>query len=256
MSQERTILIIDDDVDIQQILKIALKSRGYRVEIANNGLEGLEILKKITPHLIVLDLNMPKMGGIVFYQNICDKSNKPMYSIFILTARANISKLFQEFIIDGFKTKPFEIDELLDEIDAIINKKFGKIFKQITVEGIERSAKICIVEDEEEDRNDITDVFVKAGYDVCSFSNGSDALEYINKNLQDVVLAKLSLHDVTGDELILQLKRKNRAKNCVLYINKNTTRTIIVDKISKKYGVDRFVHYQYTRQLLTAAKTC
>src|SRR6202789_1575300 len=162
MSQ-KTVLVIDDEIDLQQLVKIALKSRGYIVETANNGLEGLEKLKTITPHLIILDLNMPKMGGLVFYQKICDKANQPKYSILILTARANIAKLFQDFIIDGFKTKPFEVDELLDEVDTIINKKFG-IVKKIKVSGVERAAKICIVENDQEELKKIGAAFLNSGY--------------------------------------------------------------------------------------------
>src|ERR1700679_1639943 len=162
MSQ-KTVLVIDDEIDLQQLVKIALKSRGYKVETANNGIEGLEKLKTITPHLIILDLNMPKMGGLVFYQKICDSANQPKYSILILTARANMAKLFQDFIIDGFKTKPFEIDELLDEVDTIINKKFGLI-KKIKVSGIERAAKVCIVENNPEELKKIGAVFLTAGY--------------------------------------------------------------------------------------------
>lgn len=254
MSQKRTILLIEDDIDIQQLIKIALQSRGYKVETANNGLEGLERLKRTTPHLIILDLNMPKMGGVVFYQNICDKSGQPKYPILILTARANMSKLFQELIIDGFKTKPFEIDELLEEIDAIINKKFGGIVKQIKVSGVERPAKVCIVENEQEELNKIGDVFLKAGYAVNSVSSGFDAIEYIYKQVPDVVLVKLSIYDVAGDVLIAQLKRMARTQNVrfILYTDRNTERTVVVDQIGRKYGIDRFVHYTHTHQLLTA----
>ena len=198
MSEKKTILLIDDEIDLQQLVKIALKSRGYKVETANNGIEGLEKLKTIKPHLIILDLNMPKMGGLVFYQKICDNNNQPKYSILILTARANMAKLFQDFIIDGFKTKPFEIDELLDEVDTIINKKFG-IVKKIKVSGVERAAKICIVENDQEELKEIGAAFLNSGYIVNSASTGTEAVEYIYGNLPDVALVKLALPDISGD---------------------------------------------------------
>jgi DNA-binding response OmpR family regulator len=254
MSDKKTILIIDDEVDLQQLVKIALKSRGYRVETANNGLEGLEKLKTITPHLIILDLNMPKMGGLVFYQKICDNNNQPKYSILILTARANMAKLFQDFIIDGFKTKPFEVDELLDEVDTIINKKFG-IVKKIKVSGIERAAKICIVENNQEELKKIGGAFLTSGYVVNSASTGAEAIEYIYGNLPDIALVKLALPDISGDSVIVQLKRMARTQNVkfVLYTEQAGEKTIIIDRISTKAGIDCFVEYLNVQQLVIAA---
>jgi len=251
---EKTILVIDDEVDLQQLVKIALKSRGYKVETANNGLEGLEKLKKIKPHLIILDLNMPKMGGLAFYQQICDRNNQPKYSILILTARANMAKLFQEFIIDGFKTKPFEIDELLDEVDTIINKKFG-IAKKIKVSGVTRSAKICIVENDPEELKKIGAAFLKTGYVVNSISSGAEAIEYIYENLPDVALIKLTIPDIAGDLVILQLKRMARTQNVklILYTQLQAEKTIVIDKISKKEGIDCFVQYMNVQELVVAA---
>ncbi len=254
MSEKKTILLIDDEIDLQQLVKIALQSRGYKVETANNGLEGLEKLKKLTPHLIILDLNMPKMGGLAFYQNICDKNNQPKYSILILTARANMAKLFQDFIIDGFKTKPFEVDELLDEVDTIINKKFG-IVKKIKVSGVERAAKICIVESDPEALKKIGAAFLKVGYVVNSTPNGAEAIEYIYGNLPDVALIKLTTPDIAGDLVILQLKRMARTQfvKFVLYTEEQAEKTVVIDRISKKAGIDCFVQYSNVQDLVIAA---
>jgi DNA-binding response OmpR family regulator len=254
MSAPKTILVIDDEIDLQQLVKIALKSRGYKVETANNGVEGLEKLKTIKPHLIILDLNMPKMGGLVFYQNICDWKNRPKYPVLILTARANMAKLFQEFLIDGFKTKPFEIDELLDEVDTIINSKFG-IVKKIKISGVERSARVCIVENDQEELKKIGAAFLKSGYVVNSTSNGADAIEYIYENLPDVVLVKLTIPDIAGDLVILQLKRMARTQNVkfVLFAEEQAEKTIVIDKISKKEGIDCFVQYSNAQQLVISA---
>ena len=51
MSGQKTVLFIDDEIDLQELVKITLRSRGYNVEIASNGIEGLEKLKTIKPDL-------------------------------------------------------------------------------------------------------------------------------------------------------------------------------------------------------------
>ena len=106
-NKQRIILLIDDEVNLQQLMKITLKSRNYHVETANNGLEGLTKLETVKPDLIILDMNMPKMGGLEFYQKICDGNSRPKYPVLVLTARANMEQLFKQLNIDGFMAKPF-----------------------------------------------------------------------------------------------------------------------------------------------------
>lgn len=120
MSHPKTILVIDDDVDLRELIKLTLKCRGYDVAMAGNGLEGLERLKTLKPDLIVLDINMPKMGGVEFYGMICDPQGKPRYPVLVLTARANMEALLKQFDIQGFMPKPFEIDDLLKKVASII----------------------------------------------------------------------------------------------------------------------------------------
>ncbi len=249
----KTILVIDDEIDLQQLVKIALASKGYKIETANNGVEGLEKLKKLTPDLIILDLNMPKMGGLEFYQKICDDKGQPKYPVFILSARANMTQLFKDFNINGFMTKPFEIDELLDEVDTIITKKSPQI-KKITVRGVERAPKVCVVETDQEILKKLGMEFLNSGYLVNSASNGTDAIERIYETLPDIALVKLALDDLSGDLVILQLKRMTKTQHIkfILYASYVAERTIIVDKISKKEGIDCFVQYSNLQQLINA----
>ena len=58
------VLLVDDEPDILEFLKYNLIKDGYQVFLANNGLEALEVAKKETPHLVILDVMMPEMDGI------------------------------------------------------------------------------------------------------------------------------------------------------------------------------------------------
>jgi DNA-binding response OmpR family regulator len=123
MTTPKIILLIDDDTDVQQLTKIALRSRGYTVETANNGLEGLTKLETVKPDLIILDMNMPKLGGLGFYQKLCNGNERPPHPVLVFTARANLEPLFKQMKVDGFISKPFEIEDLLSQVDTIIGKK-------------------------------------------------------------------------------------------------------------------------------------
>ena len=122
MSEKKSILVIDDEADLVKILKFRLEKNGYRVATAPEGETGLRIAKEMRPDLIILDVNMPKMGGLEFYKKVSDEFGRPRFPILILTARGELKDLFRDIKADGFMSKPFEIDELLKKVGKIINR--------------------------------------------------------------------------------------------------------------------------------------
>ena len=252
MSDQKTILLIDDEVDLQELVKMTLKTKGYKVEIAGNGIEGLEKLKTLTPDLIILDMNMPKMGGLEFYQRIC-VNDRPKYPVLVLTARANMEQLFRQFNIDGFMAKPFEIDDLFKEVAAIIEKHSNVGIKK-TPTGAREIRKVCIVENDIDTLNKIGSVFLSAGYIVNPAQNGVEGIERIANTVPDVALIKLGLVDIPGDVVILKLKNMAKTQNvkCILYTPKSPEKTVIAQKIGQKEGVDRFVEFINPKDFLEA----
>lgn len=123
MDTKKKILIIDDEIDLTQMLGFQFGALGFEVKTASDGLAALEVIGQFRPDLIILDINMPRMGGMEFYSKICDSNAKPLYPVLVLTARANIQGLFQDLHIDGFMIKPFEIDQLVNEAILIIKKR-------------------------------------------------------------------------------------------------------------------------------------
>lgn len=249
---QKIILLIDDEVDLQQLVKIALKSKGYTVETANNGLEGLAKLQTLKPDLIILDMNMPKMGGLEFYQKIC-VNDRPKHPVLVLTARANMEQLFREFNIDGFMAKPFEVDELLEEVDTIIKKKSG-IAKIIKVTEGNQPPKVCVAENDGEAFNQIGSAFLSAGYMVNPARSGTEAIERISATVPEVALIKLGLIDIAGDIVIGKLKKmaKTQDVKCILYTDRTGDKQKVTEKIGKKEGIERFVAYGTIQDLVDA----
>lgn len=252
-TKPKTILLIDDEVNLQQLMKITLKTKNYIVETANNGLEGLQKLETIKPDLIILDMNMPVMGGLEFYQKICYGGTHPKYPVLVLTARANMEQLFKEFNIDGFMAKPFEIDTLLHEVEAIIHKSENANIK-ITKSGGQEARKICLVENDPEELNKIGPVLLNAGYIVIPALNGTEGIERIAQHVPDVALVKLSLMDITGDLVILKLRLMAKTQNVkyILFTPKSAEKAQIAQKIGLKEGIDSFVEYTYPTDILKA----
>ncbi|TAK01726.1 sigma-54-dependent Fis family transcriptional regulator [bacterium] len=107
-----TILVVDDDPDIQEVLRDRLESLGYQVLLAANGREGLELLEKQSPQLLLLDIEMPDMNGLEVLREIRKREND--VTVVMITAYGTIERAVQamkEGAYD-FIPKPFEPDHI------------------------------------------------------------------------------------------------------------------------------------------------
>jgi len=242
------ILVIDDEPEITEVVKVRLEANGYEVIIAGNGLEGLEKLKKISPQLIILDLLMPKMGGIEFYQHICDSNLTLKYPVLVLTARTNMEQLFREFNVNGFIQKPFKGEQLLAEVRTILreeNKK--KIFRT--------PREIVIVDYDADELTRICALFTAHPYKVMAMGEGAAAIEKIADHLPDLALIQLGLRDLAGDLVILRLQQLTKTSHipCVLYTRDNDEHDkAVMENFGNKSGVWVIKEYEKPKDLLTA----
>ena len=117
------ILIVDDEKNLRQVLKIELAAGGAEVEEAENGSKALELLEKYEYDVVLLDLNMPHLSGIDVLKAM--KSIECPSEVIILTANATISTAVEAMKIgaDDYLTKPFHIEELSRVIEKAYEKK-------------------------------------------------------------------------------------------------------------------------------------
>ena len=115
------ILICDDQPDIVNALKIYLKSEGYGLYIARNGIEALELMKKEDIHLVLLDIMMPQMDGITATSKIREFSNVP---IILLTAKSETEDMVLGLNVgaDDYVTKPFVPVEVLARVRSQLRR--------------------------------------------------------------------------------------------------------------------------------------
>ncbi len=115
MADPKMVLVMDDERDILRLVAWALEAAGYRVQTAANGREGLEVVKREKPDLIVLDMKMPEMDGWEFAKEFEAVFDSPM-PIVVLTAAANAKKCADEIGAIGWIGKPFDLDTLVSVI--------------------------------------------------------------------------------------------------------------------------------------------
>jgi DNA-binding response OmpR family regulator len=253
-TDKKTVLLIDDEVDLVEAVAFQLRAkRGYQVEVAYNGLEGLEKLKTITPHLIVLDMNMPKMGGLEFYKNISDSDGKSRYPVLVLTARANLEQLFRDLNVDGFMTKPFDLEKLFSEIDVIIRKRYPPVIPAKESVGVSKPIKVLIAEDSEAEFNKIAITFLNAGYVVSCAKNGMAAVDKAMSDPPDILLMKLGLSDLPGDLVVAKLKQMPKTMDVIFILFTWPTSRLdfaVTNKICEKIGIRKLVETNEPNVLL------
>jgi two-component system, OmpR family, KDP operon response regulator KdpE len=116
-----TILVVDDEPQIRRVLRSTLTSQGYVIIDAKTGEEGLESVRKNKPDLVLLDVNMPGMGGIEACREIRRSSDAPIIMLTVRNAERD-KVLALDAGADDYVVKPFGIEELLARIRAALRR--------------------------------------------------------------------------------------------------------------------------------------
>jgi two-component system, OmpR family, KDP operon response regulator KdpE len=115
------ILVVDDEPQIRRVLRSTLSTQGYVITEARTGEEALESLRKERPDLVLLDMNMPGMGGIETCREIRRASDAPIIMLTVRNAeRDKVAAL--DAGADDYVVKPFGIEELLARIRAALRR--------------------------------------------------------------------------------------------------------------------------------------
>ena len=117
----KKILVIEDEKNIQNIIKEFLESAKYEVNTADDGLEGINLIQNNNYDLVLLDIMMPKIDGFVVCEMIRKNSNVPIIILTALTDEESQLKGFDK-LADDYITKPFSMPVVLKHIEAILRR--------------------------------------------------------------------------------------------------------------------------------------
>ena len=114
----KTVLMIDDEVNARKVVKLILEREGYRTLTASNGEEGLVLAKVERPHVILLDVMMPKMSGYDMLKRLREDQDTQEIPVIILTAKGTEHDIATSFRLGAIfhLQKPYETKDLLQKI--------------------------------------------------------------------------------------------------------------------------------------------
>lgn len=190
MEETSTVLVIDDDPTVRDLMKRYLNREGYHVETASGGEEGLPLARELRPDAITLDVLMPGMDGWAVLKEIKADPQLADIPVIMLTIVDDDNMGYALGASDYF-IKPIDRDRL-----ATVLKKY-----------IDHPAQVLIVEDDTATRQMLRRMLVKEGWAVLEAENGRAALERIADSRPSFILLDLMMPEMDGFEFIDELRQ-------------------------------------------------
>lgn len=116
------ILAVDDSRTMRNMLKSALMDAGFEVDLAEDGVEGLERLDQVQPDLVITDINMPRLDGFGMIKGVRNRATMAALPILVLTTETGdtLKKRARDAGATGWIVKPFDPDKLVSAINRLV----------------------------------------------------------------------------------------------------------------------------------------
>lgn len=120
----KSILLVDDDIEIVETMRTVLENRGYRVLVARDGNAGLTVAERENPDLIVLDMMMPKKSGFLVLEKLKGRPGGLIPTIMITGNEGSRHRAYAEFLgVKDYIRKPFAMEKLVRSIEKVLGVK-------------------------------------------------------------------------------------------------------------------------------------
>lgn len=183
------ILVVDDEPDITELIALEFERRNCQVQTASSGNEGIEIINKVPPDIIITDIKMTDGSGIHLISKAREILKEPPAFVF-MTAYSEFSEedLFEHGAVGVF-FKPFNPSLLVS-----------------LVQGLKGS--ILIVDDNELNRDMLSRRLIRRGYRTTTIDNGRSALKLIRSNSFDLILLDIMMPEMSGLEVLKRIRQR------------------------------------------------
>jgi len=188
-----TVLVIDDDPSVHDLMRRSLEKDGFRVEVATDGKRGLELARQLKPAVITLDVMMPSMDGWAVLTALKSDAATADIPVIMLTIVDDKQMGFALGAADYF-TKPIDFQRLHHVLE-----KYRKPASQQTV---------LVIEDEESTREMLRRTLEKGGWQVAEAQNGKIGLAKLDGTVPALILLDLMMPEMDGFEFMRQLRQR------------------------------------------------
>ena len=122
-AETKKVLLVDDDQEIVESMRLALQAKGYETIIARDGNQGLALAEREDPDLVILDMMMPKRSGFLVLERLRRTRAVPLRIIMITANEGSRHKAYAEMLgVDDYIRKPFAMDRLLSSVGRLLGR--------------------------------------------------------------------------------------------------------------------------------------
>ncbi|MBI5629304.1 MAG: response regulator, partial [Elusimicrobia bacterium] len=212
-TEDRVILVIEDDVAYAQILRDMSRQAGFKALVATRGDSGLVLAHKYLPHAITLDLKLPDMDGWAVFDRLKHDPQTRHIPIHIMSVEEQVERGLSQGAF-AYLVKPVSGEAL----SGALGKMRGYIDRPVK--------NLLVVEDNEAQRMSILELLNSGSIKITAASSGQEALEVLKRESFDCMVLDLKLPDMTGFELIRRLKSElgSTETPIIVYTGKDLTK--------------------------------
>jgi PleD family two-component response regulator len=234
-------LVVEDDVDIANMLKIYFSGMNFDVDVAHRGYDALERTKHVLPHLIVLDIMLPDIDGYEVCRNLRTSTRTSHIPVIFLTQKDERSDKLQglELGADDYITKPFDIEELKlrvtgairrSERESLTDPRSGLPAGRLIEEQLRR-----IIREKEWALLDMRVNEFEPFKDVYGFVAGDDVMRFAAMLVTEVVDELGSNEDFIG----------HAGSDNFIVITNNESAPLIKQRIKDRFAAEILTHYNF-----------
>ena len=204
---EKSVLIIEDDPDFAQWLLDVARQNGFKAVVTPRGKTALDLVREFSPAAITLDLRLPDVDGWQILNRLKSDLATRHIPVFVISAQEEPQNVLKQGAL-RFLKKP--IDEA----------QISQIFETAREMGETTSKNLLVIEDDETQRNEISELIGNESARIIVAADGRTALERLRNERVDCVVLDLMLPDMSGFELIEKIRDENEHLPIIVYTAK------------------------------------
>lgn len=241
MSNTR-ILVVDSKEEMAELIKLELQTEGYEVFSTSCGQKGMELIREVKPHVVLLDIMVGNGKGYEILRSI--KENHKDIAVIIVTATGAETEVQKglELGADDYIAKPFYSGLFLERI--------RKRIKDGRQEGSKQNPKILVIDDDTELTQSLMTHLKKKGYYAVGAYSGREGLELIPSVKPDLIILDIIMPEMDGYEVLKEIKKKPSTQNITVIL---LTAKGLDEDIQKglDLGADDYITKPFPPALLT-----
>ena len=224
-SQGAPVLVVEDEADIANLIRIHLEREGYPVQIAGRGDEALRLAREIQPRLITLDIRLPDMDGFAILERLKRDPQTANIPVIVVSIVPDREKGLQLGAVD-YLGKPIDEERLMELVRRVLHRK----------------GLILVVDDDWDNLSLMREALRRHGFSVQTTGYGKRALQIAREVHPALILLDLKLRDVDGYQVLRNLKSDPRTRHIpVVIMSGSVTDEELKEQRALALGAVRFV---------------